>query len=62
MRTLSGTYIPVTIRQANGGAPSSSDDIISSEATAGVAFTWRVVDNGRVGGRVDAGARRSRDE
>ncbi len=50
--TLSGTYIPVTIRQTNGGAPSSSDDIISSEASAGVAFTWRVVDNGRVGGRV----------
>ncbi len=50
--TLSGTYIPVTIRQANGGAASSSDDIISSEATAGVAFTWRVVDNGQVGGRV----------
>jgi outer membrane protein TolC len=50
--TISGTYIPVTIRQANGGAPSSSDDIISSEASAGVAFTWRVVDNGRVGGRV----------
>lgn len=50
--TLSGTYIPVTIRQANKGAGSSSDDIISSEATAGVAFTWRVVDNGLVGGRV----------
>ena len=50
--TLSGTYIPVTIRQASSGAPSSSDDIISSEASAGVAFTWRVVDNGRVGGRV----------
>ncbi|HWM25029.1 MAG TPA: TolC family protein [Chthoniobacterales bacterium] len=50
--TLSGTYIPVTIRQAGGGAASSSDNIVSSEATAGVAFTWRVVDNGRVGGRV----------
>ena len=50
--TLSGTYIPVTIRQSSSGAPSSSDDIISSEASAGVAFTWRVVDNGRVGGRV----------
>lgn len=50
--TLSGTFIPVTIRQSNGGAASSSDDIISSEASVGVAFTWRVVDNGRVGGRV----------
>ena len=50
--TLSGTYIPVTIRQANGGAANSSDDIISSEVSAGVAYTWRVVDNGKVGGRV----------
>jgi outer membrane protein TolC len=50
--TASGTYIPVTVRQANGGSPNSSDDIISSEASAGVAYTWRVVDNGKVGGRV----------
>jgi outer membrane protein TolC len=50
--TLSGTYIPVTVRQANGGTARSSDDIISSEGTAGVAYTWRVVDNGKVGGRV----------
>ena len=50
--TVSGTYIPVTIRQANGGAANSSDDIISSEGSAGVAYTWRVVDNGKVGGRV----------
>ena len=50
--TLSGTYISVTIRQANGGAANSSDDIISSEVSAGVAYTWRVVDNGKVGGRV----------
>jgi len=50
--TLAGTYIPVTVRQANGGSANSSDDIISSEASAGVAYTWRVVDNGKVGGRV----------
>jgi outer membrane protein TolC len=50
--TASGTYIPVTVRQANGGSANSSDDIISSEASAGVAYTWRVVDNGKVGGRV----------
>ena len=48
----SGTYIPVTMHQGNKGAPSSSDNIISSEVTAGVAYTWRVVDNGKVGGRV----------
>ena len=50
--TLSGTYIPVTVVQANGGSARSSDNIISSEATAGVAYTWRVVDNGKIGGRV----------
>ena len=50
--TLSGTYIPITLRQARSGSPRSSDDIISSEVTAGVAYTWRVVDNGKVGGQV----------
>jgi outer membrane protein TolC len=50
--TFSGTYIPVTIQSANGGGPRRSDDIISSEVTAGVAYTWRVVDNGKVGGQV----------
>src|SRR5207249_8124707 len=49
---LSGTYIPITIRRASGGSPSRSDDLISSEGIAGVASTWRVVDNGLVGGRV----------
>jgi outer membrane protein TolC len=50
--TISGTGIPVTVRTANGGSARSSDDILSSEITGGVAFTWRVVDNGRVGGQV----------
>jgi outer membrane protein TolC len=50
--TISGTYVPVTIRTANGGGPRSSDDIIASEGSAGVSYTWRVVDNGKVGGRV----------
>lgn len=58
--TLSGTYIPVTIQSANGGSSRRSDDIISSEATAGVAYTWRVVDNGKVGGQV-AGTRAVRE-
>jgi outer membrane protein TolC len=48
----SGTYIPVTVHQSNKGAPSSSDNVISSEVTGGVGYTWRVVDNGKVGGRV----------
>jgi outer membrane protein TolC len=50
--TIGGLYIPVTIRRANSGSARSSDDIISSEASAGVGFTWRVIDNGRVGGQV----------
>jgi outer membrane protein len=50
--TATGTYIPVTIHQGNKGSPNSADNIVSSEATAGVAYTWRVVDNGKVGGRV----------
>jgi outer membrane protein TolC len=48
----SGTYIPVSVHQGNKGAPSSSDNVISSEVTGGVAYTWRVVDNGKVGGQV----------
>ena len=50
--TFSGTYIPVTIQHLKAGTASSSDNIISSEVTAGVAYTWRVVDNGKVGGQV----------
>lgn len=50
--TLSGTYIPITIRRASGGSATRSDDIISSEAVLGVASTWRVIDNGLVGGKV----------
>jgi outer membrane protein TolC len=50
--TVSGTYIPVTIQSANGGGPRRSDDIISSDVTAGLSATWRVVDNGKVGGQV----------
>jgi outer membrane protein TolC len=50
--TLSGTYIPITIRRASGGSATRSDDILSSQAVLGVASTWRVVDNGLVGGRV----------
>jgi outer membrane protein TolC len=49
---LSGTGIPVTVRTANGGSARSSDDILSSEIAGGVSFTWRVVDNGRIGGQL----------
>ena len=50
--TLNGTYIPINVRRASGGSPSSQDDIISSELRAGGAYTWRVIDNGRVRGQV----------
>jgi outer membrane protein TolC len=50
--TLSGTYIPVTISTSNAGTARSSDNTISSEVIGGVAYTWRVVDNGKVGGQV----------
>ena len=49
---LSGTGIPVTVRTANGGSARTSDDILSSEIAGGVSYTWRVVDNGRIGGQV----------
>jgi outer membrane protein TolC len=49
--TLSGDYIPVSeIRSGSEGSARRSDDIISSEVRAGVSYTWRVVDNGRVRG------------
>lgn len=51
--TVSGDYIPVSdIRRASEGSARRSDDIISSEARAGIAYTWRVVDNGAVTGAV----------
>jgi outer membrane protein TolC len=42
----------VTVHTANSGSALRSDDVLSSEATGGLAFTWQVVDNGRVGGQV----------
>ena len=49
---VSGLGIPVTIHTASTGSARSSDNILSSEIAGGVAYTWRVVDNGRVGGQV----------
>src|SRR5438270_12495018 len=48
--TISGLGIPVTVRTANSGSALSSNDVLSSEVAGGIAFTWRVVDNGFVGG------------
>ena len=50
--TVTGLGIPVTVRTANSGSAQSSNDILSSEIAGGVAFTWRVLDNGKVGGQV----------
>jgi outer membrane protein len=50
--TITGLGIPVTVRTANSGSALSSNDILSSEIAGGVAFTWRVIDNGRVSGQV----------
>jgi len=53
--TVSGEYIPVSgVRRTQGGegSPRRSDDIISSEIRSGGAYTWRVIDNGKVGGAV----------
>jgi outer membrane protein TolC len=52
--TVSGEYIPVSDvrRTQSEGSPRRSDDIISSEIRSGGAYTWRVIDNGKVGGAV----------
>lgn len=51
--TISGDYIPVSdIRRGSEGSARRSDDIVSSEARLGIAYSWRVIDNGRVGGAV----------
>ena len=49
---VTGLGIPVTVRTANSGSARTSDNILSSEIAGGVAFTWRVLDNGRIGGQV----------
>ncbi len=51
--SVAGTYIPVSgIRRENVASPRRSDNVISSEIQESAAFTWRVVDNGKVGGAV----------
>lgn len=51
--TISGDYIPISgLRRGSEGSPRRSDDIISSELRTGGGYTWRVVDNGKIGGQV----------
>jgi outer membrane protein TolC len=48
---VAGEYIPVAgVRRQTQGSPRRSDDIISSEIRVGAAYSWRVIDNGRVYG------------
>jgi len=49
----SGDYIPVSgVRRENTASPRRSDNVISSEIRAGAAYTWQVVDNGKIYGAV----------
>lgn len=51
--TVSGEYIPVSgVRRQSEGSPRRSDEFISSEIRAGAAYSWRVIDNGKVYGAV----------
>ena len=48
-----GDAIPVSgIHRDSGGSPQASNDTVTSEVRAGGTYTWRVIDNGRVGGAV----------
>lgn len=48
---VDGRYIPMSeVRRESQGGPSRSDDVITSDIRAGGAYTWRVIDNGRVAG------------
>ncbi|MFN2541655.1 MAG: TolC family protein [Chthoniobacterales bacterium] len=50
---LIGNYVPVTgIHQE--GSTSKTQDLLGSEAREGAAYTWRVIDNGKVTGAVRA--------
>lgn len=50
---VGGEYIPVSgVRRQSEGSPHRSDDFVSSEIRVGAAYTWRVIDNGKVSGAV----------
>ena len=50
---LSGDYIPVSaLRRGSAGSGRRSDDVVSSEARIGVAYTWKVMDSGQTLGAV----------
>ena len=46
-----GRYIPETdLRQPGSNSVQNTTNLVSSEIRAGAAYTWRVIDNGKVGG------------
>ncbi|PYL05059.1 MAG: hypothetical protein DME31_01500 [Verrucomicrobia bacterium] len=49
--TINGEYVPVTGIHRQGST-SKTEDFIGSEIKEKAAYTWRVVDNGKVGGAV----------
>jgi outer membrane protein TolC len=49
--SLTGDYIPVTGIHREGST-SRNQDFVGSEITEGAAYTWQVIDNGKVGGSV----------
>ncbi len=47
---VAGDAIPVTgIYRDSGGSSQVTDNTVANEVGAGVAYTWRVIDNGKVG-------------
>ena len=49
--TINGEYVPVTGIHRQGST-SKTEDFIGSEIKEKAAYTWRVVDNGKIGGAV----------
>ncbi len=50
---VAGAAVPVTgIYHDSGGSSQSTDNTVANEVGAGAAYTWRVIDNGKVGGAV----------
>jgi outer membrane protein TolC len=48
-----GDAIPVSgVYRDSGGSPQSTDNTLASEFGAGAAYSWKVIDNGAVGGAV----------
>src|SRR5213082_4049578 len=58
--TVNGEYVPVTGIHRQGST-SKTQDFIGSEIREKAAYTWRVIDNGKVGGAV-LRARAAREE